>query len=82
MIKSLSGTVVSNKMDKAVVVKIERKFRHPVYKKVITRHKRIKARNELSGINEGDVVTIVETKPISKEIRFIVSSKVEVKDNK
>ena len=78
MIKTLTGKVVSNKMTKAVVVMMERKFRHPVYKKVITRHKKIKARNEIEGINVGDMVSIIETRPLSKEIRFKVQSKIEV----
>lgn len=82
MIKKLTGIVVSNKMDKAVVVKIERKLRHPIYQKVVTTHKRIKARNEISEVNLGDVVVIEETRPLSKEIRFKVVSKIEVVESK
>lgn len=76
MAKILTGTIISAKMDKAVVVQMERKFRHPIYQKVITRHNKIKARNEKFKLKEGDVVKIQETKPISKEINFIVIKKV------
>jgi len=79
MKKTLIGEVVSNKMNKAVVVKIESKYRHPLYQKVITRHKRIKARNEIADVKSGDNVVISEVRPISKEIRFVVLSKVEEK---
>lgn len=75
MKKSFTGSVVSDKMDKTVVVKIERKFRHPMYEKVITRHKKIKAHNEIEDIKIGDEVVIEETNPISKDKRFIVIKK-------
>lgn len=76
MNKSFTGTVVSNKMEKTVVVKIERKFRHPLYQKIITRHKNLKAHNELEGVEVGDKVVIEETSPISKDKRFHVIEKV------
>lgn len=76
MNKTFTGTVVSNKMVKTIVVKIERKFRHHLYQKVITRHKNLKAHNELEGITVGDTVVIEETRPISKEKRFRVIEKV------
>ncbi|MBP9691217.1 30S ribosomal protein S17 [Candidatus Woesebacteria bacterium] len=76
MNKSFTGTVVSDKMQKTVVVKIERKFRHPLYQKVITRHKNLKAHNEVEGIAVGDTVLIEQTRPISKEKRFRVVEKV------
>lgn len=79
MAKEITGTVVSTKMQKTVVVSVERKLRHPVYKKVITRHQKMKAHNEIEGIQEGDVVTIAETRPISKEKHFIVIKKEESK---
>ena len=78
MIKTVTGIVLSNKMEKAVVVQIERRYSHPVYKKVVTTIKKIKARCQLDGISVGDKVTIQETRPISKEIRFEVVSKIEV----
>lgn len=79
MAKEISGTVVSTKMQKTVVVSVERRLRHPVYKKVITRHQKMKAHNELEGIQEGDVVVIAESRPISKDKHFIVIKKQESK---
>jgi small subunit ribosomal protein S17 len=75
MPKILTGTVVSTKMQKTVVVKVERKFRHPLYEKVITRHKKYKAHNEDFDLKEGDVVKIIETRPISKDKHFKVIEK-------
>jgi len=77
MNKTFTGTVISDKMMKTVVVKIERKFRHPLYQKVITRHKNLKAHNEIEGITIGDTVIIQETRPISKDKTFRVIEKVE-----
>ncbi len=77
MAKEITGTVISTKMQKTVVITVERKLRHPVYKKVITRHQKMKAHNEMEGINEGDVVVISETRPISKEKHFVVIKKLE-----
>jgi small subunit ribosomal protein S17 len=76
MNKSFTGIVVSDKMQKTVVVRIERKFRHPLYQKVITRHKNLKAHNEVEGIIVGDTVVIEQTRPISKEKFFRVVEKV------
>ncbi|GIW64096.1 MAG: hypothetical protein KatS3mg092_0029 [Patescibacteria group bacterium] len=75
MKKRFIGEVVSTKMTKTVVVKIERKFVHPKYKKVIIRHKKLKAHNEEKDIKVGDKVEIVETRPISKEKHFQVVRK-------
>ncbi len=75
MAKEIIGTVVSTKMDKTVVVKVDRKFRHPIYRKVMSVTKKIKAHNEVEGIQEGDVVRIRETRPISKEKSFVVVEK-------
>ena len=75
MSKILTGTVISTKMQKTVVVKVERKFRHPLYEKVITRHKKYKAHNEDFDLKEGDVVKIIETRPISKDKHFKVVEK-------
>lgn len=74
MSQTFTGTVVSNKMTNTVVVLIERKLRHPRYKKVMTKHHKIPAHNEDSSIKEGDVVTIRSTRPISKTKHFIVVS--------
>lgn len=69
------GVVVSNKMQKAVVVKVERTIRHPRYQKVITRAKKYYARNEAFELDVGDEVKIVETRPLSKLIRWRVVAK-------
>ena len=79
MAKTLTGKVVSTKMDKTVVVLIERKMRHPVYRKVIMRRKKIKAHNDSREIIEGDFVEIRETRPMSKDKRFVVIKKIELK---
>lgn len=72
MSKQLTGTVVSTKMNKTIVVRVERKLRHPLYRKVIMKYKKFKAHYEGSDLKEGDSVTIRETSPISKEKHFIV----------
>ncbi len=76
MKKILTGKVVSMKMTKTVVVMVERKFKHPVYHKVIVRHKKYKAHNEKLDLKLGDIVQIEETKPISKDKHFIVKEKI------
>ncbi|MFN4212567.1 MAG: 30S ribosomal protein S17 [Microgenomates group bacterium] len=77
MKKILIGQVVSTKMNKTVTVKGERKFRHPLYKKVITRHWKYKAHNDKFDLKEGDWVKIEETRPLSKEKHFRVIEKVK-----
>jgi small subunit ribosomal protein S17 len=62
----LSGVVVSDKMDKTVVVRVERRFTHPMYKKIIRRSKKYSAHDESNKHKVGDVVTIRECRPISK----------------
>ena len=62
----VTGKVVSNKMDKSITVLIERKVRHPLYGKQIRRSTKIKAHDENNVCKEGDVVRIIETRPISK----------------
>lgn len=69
--KVQKGTVVSNKMQKTVVVKVERTFRHPFYGKVVTRAKKYYAHNE-TPVQIGDKVKIVETRPLSKLKRWRV----------
>lgn len=70
--KVQKGTVVSNKMEKTVVVKVERTFRHPKYGKVVTRAKKFYAHNESAPLQIGDEVEIVETRPLSKLKRWRV----------
>lgn len=69
--RRITGVVTSNKMDKTVSVRINRRFRHRLYKKVIDRHNTVKAHDEL-GCEIGDQVLIVESKPISKTKRWVV----------
>ena len=65
-IRTVQGVVISNKMDKSIVVMIERRVKHPMYGKYITRSTKLKAHDEDNVCNEGDVVTITEVAPISK----------------
>ena len=69
-IKLQSGIVISNKMEKSIVVKIERKVKHPIYKKTIKRSKKYVAHDENNKCNIGDLVQIAECKPISKRKRY------------
>lgn len=62
----VTGTVVSNKMDKTITVLLERRVKHPVYGKYITRSSKIHAHDESNQCNIGDTVTVTETRPISK----------------
>jgi small subunit ribosomal protein S17 len=75
MKKMLTGTVVSDKMEKTVVVLVERKYRHAMYKKVVKSHKKYKAHCEIEGVQEGDTVVIGSVAPISKQKSFIVLEK-------
>lgn len=68
--KIRTGTVVSDKMDKTIVVKVERLIRHPVFKKTIRRSKKFKAHDENNECSIGDKVKIIETRPLSKEKRW------------
>jgi small subunit ribosomal protein S17 len=68
--KSRTGIVVSDKMEKTVVVAIERRVPHPVYGKMVTRTKRLKAHDEENSAKVGDTVRIVETRPLSKDKRW------------
>ena len=83
--KSRIGRVVSNKMDKTVVVAVETTKRHPLYKKTIKRAVKYKAHDAKKECAEGDIVRIIETRPLSKEKRWRVveiitkKEKVEVK---
>ena len=68
--KTRTGLVVSDKMEKTVVVAIERRVPHPIYGKMITRTKRLKAHDEENSAKVGDTVRIVETRPLSKDKRW------------
>lgn len=69
----LSGTVVSAKMQKTAVVSVESKMRHPMYKKVIVKHKKFKAHYEDMEVKEGDFVQMKEVKPISREVHYLIT---------
>lgn len=71
--RRMTGVVTSNKMTKTVVVEISRKYRHPLYKKVVHSSKRVKAHDELD-CQIGDEVQIVASKPISREKHWVVES--------
>jgi small subunit ribosomal protein S17 len=75
--KTRLGIVVSDKMEKTVVVAIERRFPHPLYGKMVTRTKRLKAHNEDNSAKTGDRVRIMETRPLSKDKRWRVVEIVE-----
>jgi small subunit ribosomal protein S17 len=71
------GRVVSNKMDKTVVVAVDYVRRHPLYNKRITRTSKFQAHDEYNKCQEGDIVRIEETRPLSKHKRWIVREIVE-----
>lgn len=75
--KTREGVVVSDKMDKTVVVSIVEKYKHPLYKKTVTRMERYKAHDENNECGVGDTVEIVETRPISKDKCWRVNRIVE-----
>ena len=77
MRKTRTGLVVSDKMQKTVVVAIERRMPHPVYGKMMTRATRLKAHDEENSAKEGDTVRIMETRPLSKDKRWRVVEIVE-----
>jgi len=70
--RELLGLIVSDKMDKSVVVQVERFIQHKVYKKFIKRYKKYHAHDENNECNIGDTVKIAETRPLSKLKRFRV----------
>lgn len=70
--RRLNGTVVSNKMDKTVVVRVDRTYRHPLYGKVIRSSKKFMAHDEDNVCEIGDLVVIVESRPLSRHKRWFV----------
>jgi len=75
--KTYEGEVVSDKMDKTVVVAIKRRVHHPLYNKIVNKVSKFKAHDEKNECKVGDRVTIIETRPLSKEKRFEVVGIVE-----
>ncbi len=75
--KTMIGTVVSDKMDKTVVVSVEDKVTHPIYKKTVKRTYKLKAHDEENECKVGDKVEVMETRPLSKSKRWRVVKIVE-----
>ena len=75
--KTRTGIVVSDKMDKTVVVAIEDNVRHPLYKKIIKRTVKVKAHDENNECGTGDRVLVMETRPLSKDKRWRVTNIIE-----
>lgn len=73
LVKERVGEVVSDKMDKTIVVSVERQFSHPLYKKYVRRTKNYYAHDEKNDCHVGDTVRIVETRPLSKTKRWRVA---------
>jgi small subunit ribosomal protein S17 len=71
------GQVVSDKMDKTVVVKINRRFPHPLYKRIVTRSTKLFAHDENNECKIGDVVKVMSTRPLSKSKRWRVAEILE-----
>ena len=75
--KTRVGKVVSDKMDKTIVVAVENRVRHPLYKKIITRTYKLKAHDENNECGIGDTVKVMETRPLSKQKRWRLVSVME-----
>lgn len=75
--RTLVGRVVSNKMDKTVTVLVERRVKHPVYGKYVVKSTKLHAHDESDRINEGDLVEIAETRPMSRTKTWAVTRVVE-----
>jgi len=75
--KRIVGRVVSDKMDKTVVVAVERLSMHPIYKKVVKSTKKVKAHDENNSTPVGAIVRIVESRPLSKNKRWVVEEIIE-----
>jgi small subunit ribosomal protein S17 len=77
VVRSVTGRVVSDKMDKTVTVLVERSVKHPLYGKVVRRSNKFHAHDETNECREGDLVTIVESRPLSRTKTWCVSKIVE-----
>ena len=76
ILQQMQGLIVSDKMDKTVVVRVDIRKRHPKYHKAYTVSKRFKAHNPENTYKTGDIVVIEQTRPMSKEKKFIVIKKI------
>ena len=74
----LQGVIVSDKNDKTVLVKVEERVMHPIYKKYVKLHKKYAAHDESNSCKVGDIVKIIESRPISKTKKWLIESKVEI----
>ena len=72
----LQGVVVSDRMDKTVIVRVDRRVRHPLYRKFVTRSKKFAAHDEDNACRAGETVRIEESRPLSKRMRWLVLGKV------
>ncbi|MBY6191767.1 30S ribosomal protein S17 [Microbulbifer agarilyticus] len=75
--RTLTGKVVSDKMDKTITVLIERRVKHPIYGKILSKSTKLKAHDENNDCNIGDVVTIEESRPLSKSKSWSLQTIVE-----
>jgi len=74
----LQGLVVSDKGDKTIVVRVDRRVTHPIYKKIITRSKKFMAHDETNQYREGDTVRIEESRPLSKQKRWVAIERTDM----
>jgi small subunit ribosomal protein S17 len=72
--RTVEGVVVSDKMQKTIVVKVDRRVRHTLYKKYVVRSRRFKAHDETNDAKMGDRVVLVESRPMSREKRWVLQS--------
>ncbi|MDF0605723.1 30S ribosomal protein S17 [Neisseriaceae bacterium TC5R-5] len=77
VVRTLTGTVVSDKMNKTVTVLVERKVKHPIYGKIIRRSKKFHAHDENNQFKAGDIVVISESRPLSKTKSWVVTALVD-----
>jgi small subunit ribosomal protein S17 len=75
--RTIEGVVVSNKMTKTITVRVERKVKHPLYGKIIKRSTKFKAHDAEQQCQEGDVVIIQESRPISKTVCWVLVKRLE-----
>ena len=75
--RTLRGVVVSDKMEKTVVVRVSRVYKHPLYGKVVTQHKKYKAHDEKNECGIGDTVQLIESRPLSADKRWAVQKIIE-----
>ncbi|MDR1488342.1 MAG: 30S ribosomal protein S17 [Holosporales bacterium] len=78
----LQGFVVSDKCDKTVLVKVEKRVMHPIYKKYVKKHKKYAAHDATNSYKIGDFVKIIESRPISKTKTWVVDSLIKIGDKR